>query len=851
MSSVKNKKVLGRLAWARIRAEKGRTGLAVFAIVLTALMLSAIFTLLFGANQAMENDQFRQVGSTAHGELKNLSNEELTRLQTSPTFEETGLRVIAGLAVNPGLEKIQVEVSYMDDQAAQWSFIKLDKGHLPQAKTKEIALDEEVLKALGLPADLGSPIPLDIRIGESTIRETFTLSGTFPHADKVLAYQALIAKDQVSQLLEKAHLPKDEALGLGKNQLSVKLRSARHIEKSLQEAIQATGYQSSQPDQADYIAYGVNWGYTQSKLSRMEDPVVGLGLLFILLAVIACSGLVIYHIFLFSVSDDTRFYGLLKTIGTTPRQLRRLVHIKALFLALAGVLPGLFAGWLAGSLCLPKLLSLIQLDLDFTLVADPLIFLMAFLFTLATVYLATIGPGRLAAKAAPIEAVKFQDLHLSAGRLRQAHPLSAGRLGLIQLRSHRKRLILTALSLALTLWLFTNAVNLSNSFSEEKYLSKIPTDFVIADARLFVPANSHAAPALTNQDIQAVQPFLPQESWGSVYLPSHSASERLPAKDLRRLYKENYGYSDEDLKAYFKDANTDGQAASPIQLYGMTNFTLQKAQVLEGDLAPLTDPKQKAIAALIRLDDYGQPIEKSHRLRTGDQVQICLGPPDGARFESYTVCATLALPYSLTARYHFAEGYVLDAAALQKADPSAQVQLLAFDAPKKDQAVIEEGLKRLSASTSLGYESKAGARADFIRLQKTLSLFAGLIVAVMATITLANYINTVLTGLLVRRREFALLQAVGMTKKQVYQMVVTENLLTLGLAIGLAGFGLLASNRLITEAVNGAVWFADWQASLVPLLYALPFFLAIALLLPLFGLHRTQESLMTILKRSN
>lgn len=54
MRKVNNKKILRRLARAQIRSEGGKNAITIFAIMLTALMLSAIFTLLSGANQAME-----------------------------------------------------------------------------------------------------------------------------------------------------------------------------------------------------------------------------------------------------------------------------------------------------------------------------------------------------------------------------------------------------------------------------------------------------------------------------------------------------------------------------------------------------------------------------------------------------------------------------------------------------------------------------------------------------------------------------------------------------------------------------------------------------------------------------
>ena len=55
--------------------------------------------------------------------------------------------------------------------------------------------------------------------------------------------------------------------------------------------------------------------------------------------------LIIYNVFQISVAGDIRFYGLLKTIGTTPRQLKRIIRIQALSLSAAGIPLGLLLGW--------------------------------------------------------------------------------------------------------------------------------------------------------------------------------------------------------------------------------------------------------------------------------------------------------------------------------------------------------------------------------------------------------------------------------------------------------------------------------------------------------------------------
>ena len=103
--------------------------------------------------------------------------------------------------------------------------------------------------------------------------------------------------------------------------------------------------------------------------------------------------------FQISVTNDIRFYGLLKTIGTTPRQLRRIIRQQALTLSLAGIPLGLVLGWLIGGQLTPAIVSQLNGVVPMTSVS-PVIFIGAALFSLVTVLLSCRKPGRIAGKEA-------------------------------------------------------------------------------------------------------------------------------------------------------------------------------------------------------------------------------------------------------------------------------------------------------------------------------------------------------------------------------------------------------------------------------------------------------------------
>ena len=66
-----------------------------------------------------------------------------------------------------------------------------------------------------------------------------------------------------------------------------------------------------------------------------------------------CGYLLIYNVFEIAVTNDIRQYGLLRTVGTTSQQIKRLVNRQALYLFLIGTPLGLFlAHCLAAVFCL-------------------------------------------------------------------------------------------------------------------------------------------------------------------------------------------------------------------------------------------------------------------------------------------------------------------------------------------------------------------------------------------------------------------------------------------------------------------------------------------------------------------
>ena len=149
----------------------------------------------------------------------------------------------------------------------------------------------------------------------------------------------------------------------------------------------------------NFIGSNVNWSYIAANFSMDFNTIVGIGAA--LLLIILTGYLIIYNIFQISVVRDIRFYGLLKTIGTTGKQIKKLIRRQALLLACIGIPIGLIAGYLIGCGLVPVITKSILIDGEAYVAstsANPLIFIGSAIFSFLTVGISTEKPGENSGK---------------------------------------------------------------------------------------------------------------------------------------------------------------------------------------------------------------------------------------------------------------------------------------------------------------------------------------------------------------------------------------------------------------------------------------------------------------------
>lgn len=872
---VSNRGCIRRLSLRSLLASRTRNIVAVLAIALTAVLFTSLFTIALSINEGIQQNNFRQAGGWSHGTFKYLTEEQCEELKDDPLIAQWGLRRFVGMPRSAPFNKSHVEIGYSDANQAHWSYCDPVEGRLPLEGTTEAATDTHVLELLGVEPELGAQFTVTFPVDGHETTQTFTLCGWWEYDKAVVANHILIPESRVDAILTEVGvtLPGSDNM-TGSWNLDVMLKhGARSIASDLEEILVNHGYQSETLGEND-ISTGVNWGYTGAQLSNKLDPAVAAIIVGVLALILLTGYLIIYNVFQISVAGDIRFYGLLKTIGTTPRQLRRIIRTQALLLSLIGIPIGLLLGWLLGGVLTPVITARLN-EVTTVVSVSPLLFVGAAIFALVTVLISCRRPGRLAGKVSPVEAVRYTEgKALKRNGKRSGKGVSLLSMAWANLGRSRGKTFITVLSLTLAVVLLTLTVTFAGGFDMDKYVSNFTaSDFILADAGQF-QTGGHAfndEMEVPEEVIDAVEAQGGITGRGRIYGKTAPALEFVTEEYYRSMWGRWNTQEQLDSMVAFKERTEDGLLDNQVQLYGMEPFALDHLKVLEGDLSKLNDPDGSYIAAVYSDDDYGNPEMDSHWARLGDTVTIryvekfeyydpatgeVYGPlenvPEGAAYAEraikyrdvdYTVAALVTVPFALSYRYYGADEFVMGADTFVRETGTDSVMYYAFDTTEEANAAMESFLADYTenGNPQFDYESKATYAGEFESTRSMFLLLGGALSFIVGLVGVLNFFNAIFTGITARRRELAVLQSIGMTARQLRTMLALEGLLyTLGAAL-LALALILVTAPFVGPALNGLIWFFTYHFTIWPIAVVLPLFGALGILIPVLSSRAAQR----------
>lgn len=485
---VKNRKCIRRLSFKSLWASRKRNIIAICAIALTTLMFTSLFTIMLSVNSSYETYNFRQAGGYSDGSFKDLSREQADKIAAHKGIKASGERIVCGFSSSDVFGKVAAEVSYMDKNCTKWSYATPTTGKEPQ-KENEIAMDTTALRLLGVEPKLGTNVTITYQAGNGTDTgipqtDSFILVGYWEYDDLMPVHYINVSKAYVDKINEKCIAAGDEALDID---LNVMLPSKLNIREQMEKIDTDLGYDWNTRDQENSARIGVNWGLTASSVSSDIDFSLVAAILAFSLLIIFTGYLIIYNIFQISVTGDIRFYGLLKTIGTTPRQLRHIITQEALFLCIIGIPVGLLLGYGIGAVLTPIALETTSIiGTKAAISSSPLIFIGSAVFAIITVFLSCRKPGKMAAKVSPVEAAKYTEGITGKKKKRHSRGAKVYQMAFANLGRNKKKTILVVVSLTLSVTLLNVLFSLVNGFDMDKYVDRSTcADFIVSSTDYF------------------------------------------------------------------------------------------------------------------------------------------------------------------------------------------------------------------------------------------------------------------------------------------------------------------------------------------------------------------------------
>lgn len=829
-----------KLAAQRIRVNKGKNTFIILAIVLTTVLFAALFAVAGGFLDQNKQVQQQYYG-TAHASIKFLTEEQLGILKACEEPEEVYYTQVVGMAANEELQKLSTEVRYAQDGSAKSFLCYPSTGSMPQDEG-EIATST-LLDALGIPCKLGETIHLVISVDNVLYEKDLRLCGFWEGYERAGAQMAWVSESLADSIAPAAHQSVRESGKYGGIFCAdIYFPSEWNVTRQMNLLLEELGEES---------------GIYELPIS--DNPSCGLGITMkeinigFILAVAALLGiivvvgyLIIYNMFFISVAQDVQFFGLLRTIGASGKQIKGVVRKQAYRLALVGLPFGLAAGYLVGRLFLPYVLTQINIVPTGVYRINPIVLTGAAAFSMLTVYISSSKPCKYAAKISAIEAVRYvendDNVRIKTKTSRRTTPFS---MAMGNLRRCRRKAVLVVVSLSLSMILLNATYTAVTGFDLEAFIEKYAVaDFVVSDFTILNYAWEHNLAGISDGLMQEIENIPGLED--SAYVYAKDGWQSLPDEIIERVVqgKDRRGSGMEDLEEQLKSIPKTG-----MLVYGIDDSALDQVIIAKGKV---DETLWKAGKGVIVHDFYyggkiGEEID-SPLYRVGDEISL---EDENGDSHTYEVMAVGRLEGDVGTHFSLDLGLsvILPAQSYKELYGETQPMTAVFHVADEYREDAEAWIQNYSSNveTNLDYISYQTYERDFQKSKATYTVIGGVLGAILALIGLLNFINVMVTSILARQKEMAVLGAAGMAQRQMKQMLVWEGTSYIGLAVLVTITIGTVVGWFICEELVGYMWAFRYHFTILPVVVCLPFMMAVAVLVPL--LFYRQMSRKSIVER--
>ena len=518
--------------------------------------------------------------------------------------------------------------------------------------------------------------------------------------------------------------------------------------------------------------------YGESTYGNIMKSMITMIVIMLSLVSIGCI-VVIYNSFAISVMERKKEFGLLSSIGATKKQLSYTVFFEALIEGIIGIILGICGAYIGIGTVILIINNLIGdiLVLKLNLVTNIVFIIIPVIFMILVIFISVLVPSRRAAKVSPIEAIRQNDdikinkKKIKTGKLVNKLFGIEGEIALKNIKRNKKKYRVTIVSLFISIVLFISFSSYMNYTIDtaSSVMGEVPYDYQIS---YFGDDN----------DIDALDKI-------SEIIKSNDVKEYISYSASNLSIIGNYTYSDEYLDFYKSAYGDDGIKALTnlkyqyISIYILDDISYNKYKELIGldkDSVILLNKFKGVSYGNNKRVNYDIPV-----INNGDiNIKICNFDDNDEDVDTTKYCNkkidnifVTNKSFDLIEEFSYMSDFKLIVnKKLYDNISDSGTHYTQFNIISDNTDNIDKLTKELDKYDNVNYtnvkESMKQANNMILVIKILMYGFIGLVTLIGVT----SVFNTISTSMALRKREFAVLRSIGLTRKGFNKILFFESL---------------------------------------------------------------------------
>ncbi|HGM3244516.1 TPA: ABC transporter permease [Clostridioides difficile] len=727
-----------KIAKSNLKQNKSKSILIIITIILSTLMLSSIGIYIVDAGAYQKENTIKYSGNY-QGILANVDEKQADILSNHADVELTG--EMNGVGVEKLEDDSNISLAYMNEDALKLNSFEFIKGKLP-SKENEIVLDSGALKALGYKnKDLGEKIKIsyDDYKNDKKIEKEFIISGILKTSEISEAgkyYYAIISESYMRNTRDMSQEDFNIYVKFNdKSNLSIE-----QAKEKLDKIANDIGL--------DTINTAVNENYINALKPDMETIMGGV---FVGLVIVLSSILVIYNIFYISIVTKVQEFGKLRAIGATKKQIKNIVFKEGFILAGIAIPIGIILGYVLANIIIKSFM-----DIDVKSSRLPVI-LSVVVISFISVVLSLLKPMKVASKVSIVDAVRYTGNKISNKSKRKGYKnINLKRLSHANLERNKKRTYMTLASLILSGTIFITVSTALESFDAEKMAREhFPYDI---EVRLSgYEMNSDKNPK-DNLNILQMDNPLSKDFFNQI--KNMEGIKRIESARSVKIGMEDY---DVEFKYDLLQSINENDVKSLNKNIIDGKINLERLQT--GDEIVIT-----------HVD-----TAKEMGVKAGDKIRLTLYDGDKKIKKEFKVQAIAMGVPSFGIGKDFIDRTL-------KYDSTSSLGIYTEEGKYQE---IKDSIKKIAKNNGFLETDFIDSRIESNKATISFIKIMGYtLTGIIGVIGFMNLVNTMITSIVTRKKELGMLQAIGLTNKQLVKMLNSEAIYyTSGMMIGSILFG--------------------------------------------------------------